>query len=223
MKQTAFELAVTIAEEQLARTRAAATITLSLAVDIFLTAQYALRVAREGDALPPGLDEAGQQDRARYSFTPTEDADANRAGLESALSAVIALYRQYSPATAESASAQSSQPANAVYHADHMPAPRQRTMSSPQLYAITYGRPGYIQTQTLSHNQTADDVSASFAACPMPTRDLLFAMPQDRHYQRASDIPMTTGSDAISFSDWNEAQGITPAPIKRGHYSTSQR
>ena len=53
MKQNAFELAVTIAEEQLERTRAAATITLSLAVDIFLTAQYALRVAREGDALPP--------------------------------------------------------------------------------------------------------------------------------------------------------------------------
>ena len=97
-------------------------------------------------------------------------------------------------------------------------------MSSPQLYAITYGRPGYIQTQTLSHNQTADDdVSASFAACPMPTRDLLFAMPQDRHYQRASDIPRTTASDVISFSDWNEAQGITPAPIKRGHYSTSRR
>ena len=96
-------------------------------------------------------------------------------------------------------------------------------MSSPLLYAITYGSPGYIQTQTLSHNQTADDVSASFATCPMPTRHLLNAVPQDRHHQRAVDIPMTTDSDAISFNDWTEAQGITPAPIKHGHYSTSQR
>ena len=96
-------------------------------------------------------------------------------------------------------------------------------MSSPQLYAIVYGSPGYIQTQTLSHNQTADDVSASFAACPMPTRHLLNALPQDRRYQRASDIPMKTGGDAISFTDWIEAQGIRPAPIKQGHYSTSQR
>ena len=39
-------------------------------------------------------------------------------------------------------------------------------MSSPQLYAIVYGSPGYIQTQTLSHNQTADDVSASFSRLP---------------------------------------------------------
>ena len=96
-------------------------------------------------------------------------------------------------------------------------------MSSPQLYAITYGRPGYIQMQTLSHNQTADDVSASFAACPMPTCDLLFAAPQDRHYQRASDIPMTTNSGATSFKDWTGALGITPEPIKHGHYSTSRR
>ena len=96
-------------------------------------------------------------------------------------------------------------------------------MSSPQLYAIVYGSPGYIQAQTLSHNQTADDVSASFSACPMPTRHLLYAVPQDRHYQRASDIPKTTASDAISFSDWNEAQGIRPAPIIYGHYSTSRR
>ena len=84
-------------------------------------------------------------------------------------------------------------------------------MSSPQLYAIVYGSPGYIQTQTLSHNQTADDVSASFAACPMPTRHLLNALPQDRHYPRASDIPMKTGSDAISFADWTEAQGFARA------------
>lgn len=96
-------------------------------------------------------------------------------------------------------------------------------MSSPQLYAIVYGSPGRIQAQTLSHNQTADEVSASFSACPMPTRHLLNAVPQDRRYQRASDISMKTDSDAISFNDWTEAQGITPAPIKHGHYSTSRR
>lgn len=33
---------------------------------------------------------------------------------------------------------------------------------------------------------------------------------------------MKTGSDAISYKDWTEAQGIRPAPIKHGHYSTSR-
>ena len=46
----------------------------------------------------------------------------------------------------------------------------------------------------------------------MPTRNLLNALPQDRRYQIAIDIPMMTGRNAISFTDWTEAQGFMPAP-----------